>query len=1125
MSSEQQQLEAAIAALQAQAQVLGAALLEATLGPLRERLASLSASAHAPAGAAQALKQVTILFLDVVESTTLSQYLEPEDVHAIMDQALERFTAIVQAHHGKVLNYAGDSLLAVFGGDEVREDDPERAVLAGLALLDEGKRQGQWVKQRYQRSGFDVRVGLHTGGVLLGGGIDAEGSVRGFAVNVAARMEQTAPAGALRISQDTYRQVRGAFDVAPQPPIEVKGVAAPLLTYLVQRRKPRTFRSASRGIEGVETRMIGREGELEQLQAAFQRLDSQSRPSVMTVLGDAGVGKSRLLFEFESWAQAQLKPFLLFHGRANPLTQSQAYGLLRDVLAWRLQIADSDSMETARQKIEQGLTPLFLEQNTEDLAQANAHLLGHLIGLDFADSPHIKGIAQDGRQLRNRGFHAAACLFRIAAAREGAPILLLLDDLHYADEGSLDFLNYMTQVNRELPMLILAMTRPTRFKWGAHATSVVDMRLIHLAPLDKSSSRLLVNELLKKLPAVPTALRELITGGAEGNPFYMEELVKMLVEEGALVTSANDWHVNPDKLLSIHVPPTLTGVLQARLDRLKPHERLALQQASVIGIVFWDQALLALDPRAAAALPALVRHELVLLHPDAALDGDIEGAREYAFANQILHQVTYDTLLRRDRRAYHGRAAQWLASLSGARARDFLGTTAEHFVQAGDPLRGCEFYTRAAEHAAARYAHETVNRYVTQALLLVDTPVDGLHPGALQALHWRLLDVRERTLDLLGKRPEQRADIDALQALAEALDDDSRRAEVAWRRSNIAMRTGDFHAMQDAANQTIALAQHAGDPLLRLRGQHRLALAHSYLGDAASGQALAQDGLHAARALAARALEALFLNALSVIADRQADKVASLEMDQQDLLINRELGNRRNEAIALGNLGHGWLRLGEHTLARRMLEDSLRLARAISDHATQPNTLTNLSLLALRQGDDALALAHAQMALNIAVEVQSPDFEALALCALGHAELALGRYAAARAAFERASAVALRLDNATQHDASAGLARVALAQNDVPGAMQALLALLARLPERGALEGTAAPHLIRLTCHQVLARAGDVRASRLLAQAHAELLVATVSITDANLRHSFLNNIPEHRAILAAWAADPTCRV
>src|SRR5271170_3995668 len=203
MSKEQQQIEAAIGGLESQRALLGDALVDAALEPLRARLVALSPAE--PGATAQTLKQVTVLFLDVVGSTTLSQYLDPEDIHAVMDGALARCTSLVELHNGKVFQYAGDGLLAVFGSQEAQEDDPERAVRAGLALLEEGHRQGDLVKRQYGHDGFDVRVGVHTGGVLLGRGVDEEESLWGMTVNIAARMEQTAPAGALRISRETYR--------------------------------------------------------------------------------------------------------------------------------------------------------------------------------------------------------------------------------------------------------------------------------------------------------------------------------------------------------------------------------------------------------------------------------------------------------------------------------------------------------------------------------------------------------------------------------------------------------------------------------------------------------------------------------------------------------------------------------------------------------------------------------------------------------------------------------------------------------------------------------------------------------------------------------------------------------
>ena len=234
-------------------------------------------------------------------------------------------------------------MLAVFGGEETREDDAERAVLCGLALLAEGARVGAEIAAAHGHAGFNVRVGIHTGPVLLGSGVGTDPSVHGVAVNVAARMEQTAPPGALRISQEVYAQVRGMFDVTAPEPLHVKGIDAPVVSYLVHKAKPRSFRIVARGIEGVATRMIGRDAELATLEEAFARVFRERRLAAVTVVGEAGIGKSRLLSEFETWVEARPETVLLFKGRATPQTEEQPYGLLRDIVAWRFRIADDDS--------------------------------------------------------------------------------------------------------------------------------------------------------------------------------------------------------------------------------------------------------------------------------------------------------------------------------------------------------------------------------------------------------------------------------------------------------------------------------------------------------------------------------------------------------------------------------------------------------------------------------------------------------------------------------------------------------------------------------------------------------------------------------------------------------------
>jgi len=1112
MTPEQQQLEAAIAALEAQRSLLGDPVVDPLLSAARAKLLAFDDPPTAPG---QVLKQLTILFLDAVGSTALSQHLDPETISAVMDGALSRATAIVQAHGGKVLQYAGDSLLAAFGADEAREDDAERAVRSGLALTALGQALAGEVRAAHGHSGFDVRVGIHTGAVLLGGGVDADASIRGIAVNVAARMEQTAPSGALRISHETFTQVRGLFEVEPQEPLQVKGVDTPIRSYLVRRARPRSFRLGSRGIEGVATRMIGRDAELEILQEAFRQLFVSRRLTAISVVADAGIGKSRLLCEFADWSDARPERFVLFRGRATPQTQGQPFGLLRDILARRFQIADDDSIEVARRKMVQGIVPLFLDDDGPELAEGHAHLLGHLIGIEWRESPHVKGILNDPRQIRNRAFHAAAQMFRRTGAGEGWPVVLQLEDLHWADNETLDFLAYLEEIDRDVPLLMLVFCRPTLFERKAAWWAERVHRRIDLQPLGKDMSRLLVNELLKKLPEVPAALRELVTGGAEGNPFYMEELVKMLIDQGAINTGAV-WKVDAERLMLTQVPATLTGVLQARLDGLPATERLTLQQASVIGPVFWDSALFALDATAGETLPALVRRELALPRADAGND----ELREYAFKHQILHQVTYATVLKRTRRELHGKLARWLAARSGLRANDFLGDAASHFEQAGDAVNAAEYHARAAEQARLRMAHDAVLNHVRQALRLLDQT-----PAASRALlHWRLLVVREATLDIQGDRPGQRADIDAMAEAAEALADDRRRAHAAWRRSALMQRIADHPAMETAARLADAWAARAGDFELRLLAQRLLAISIAFQGRPAEGQAIAQKALAEARALGLHGVEGSCLNALGVILAMQGEDVGALQLDQQSLVAYRAAGDRRNEALARGNIGAGWLDLGDLARARIELDEGLRLLRVNGDRALEVSPLCALATLALWQGDDAHALVLARAALETAVAVNARDQEAAAWCRLGEAESALGRPAAAAQAFESARQRAAEVASPYRYDAAAGLARLALTQGDVAGALRAIEPLRVPGTTTGArdhpFEGAEFPRLVEWTCHRVLATArgsSDPEAAAWLVRAHEALQARAATLPDAALREGFLNHIPVHRDIEQGW--------
>ena len=347
MNDTPERIESAIAALEAQRSTLGDAVVAMAVAPLMDKLAVLRSSVLG----VQQLKTATVLFMDVAGSTRLSEHLDPEDVQAVMDTALQSFSAVVTEHQGQVLQYAGDSLLAAFGAAQAMEDDPEQAVRAGLAILRNARLLAERFREERRLPNFGVRVGIHTGTVLLGGGVNAEGSIRGVAVNIAARMEQSAPVGSLRISQATYRHVRGMFDVEPQAPIEIKGITGAVRSYLVLRARARTYETANRGLEGIEVPTLGREAELARIEATLEAARAAKAAFVVTVVGEPGIGKSRLSLEFARRLGRLVDGAEIFQGRPQPYGSEVPYGLLRYLLAWRMGIQESDSQEIAQEKL------------------------------------------------------------------------------------------------------------------------------------------------------------------------------------------------------------------------------------------------------------------------------------------------------------------------------------------------------------------------------------------------------------------------------------------------------------------------------------------------------------------------------------------------------------------------------------------------------------------------------------------------------------------------------------------------------------------------------------------------------------------------------------------------------
>jgi class 3 adenylate cyclase/tetratricopeptide (TPR) repeat protein len=1090
--TEREQLEGAIAALASQRAVLGDAVVDTALAALRNRLARLDTPE-------QQLKPVTVLFTDVVDSTRLSQRLDPEDIHAIMDTALQGFTSIVESERGRTLQYAGDSLLAVFGAPDAHEDDPERAVRAGLAILEEARRLAARVKERHGYGGFDVRVGIHTGPVLLGGGVDAEGNIRGITVNIAARIEQAAPTGGLRISHATYRHVRGMFEVSEQPPILVKGIPTPLRSYLVLRARPRTFETTNRGVDGVEAPLIGRDTELARLVAAFQAVLEQRRLSLLTLVGDAGLGKTRLTAEFERWLEAHSEAVWLFHARAQPSSANVPYGLLRALFGWRFGILDTDGQAVAHAKLAEGFGALFGDRTEEQIA-----LIGQLIGLDYGASPYVAGLAGDG-QLRDRAFHAATQYFRLLLREGSAPAVLLLDDLHWADEASLDFIEHLAQTCRDLPMLVLCLTRPTlderRPRWGG---AMSRHERIDLGPLSQRDSGELARSLLRRLEPVPAALSEMVTSHAEGNPYFIEELVAMLVDGGVIVADGERWQVAAERLVDAQIPSTLAGVLQARLDGLPPAEKMALRQASVIGHVFWDEPLRRVAPDVTQALDGLLRRDLVRAREPSSFD----GAHEFAFKHHLLHQVTYDSVLKSDKRRLHRLTAEWLVARSGDRSSEFYGLIADHYDRATDTASAAAYWYKAAEVAWRMFATDAALSYLNRTLDL--TPLG--EPG-------RRCDVLTRRIDVLNltrRRREEEDQICELERVAESMKDDARRADAAVRRARLGVFTGDNRAAASAAERALTLAEKSSQARTALLARSVWASAALALGDYVRAQVLADDLFRTARALGdrPRTIDALHLR--GSLAVHEGRYGAAREYFEQALQIARAIPEKVFESVQLHNLGNVERALGNYAIATGHHETGLQISRDVGAAKFVIHFLGELAELANVRGDAEAALNFVAEGLTIGPDIDNHDLEACVIVIQGNAQAALGQWVNARESYHRALEIYREVGRTgmrLEPFAFAGLARVAAALGDDTEALAHVAQIEAEI-DAGYDPNSAAELL--WACYEVLEAVRSPRAKDILARAHL-VLMERASLLDAEDRATFLGNVPSHRAILTTW--------
>ncbi|MBK7897351.1 MAG: AAA family ATPase [Anaerolineaceae bacterium] len=731
--SEQEQLQQAIASLDEKRSLLGDGVVDTTIAALQEKLAEIDdpSQNHLNAKTAQR-KQVSILFATITGIAEVADSLPNTNMLDVMNGLWRRLDSAIINQDGTIDKHMGEAVMGLFGVPVVQEDDAERAIRAALqmraALSDfiteqiNNKDQALSDTKMAHLRALQIRIGINTGPVMLGRvGNSEEYTVIGDAVNVASRLEKNAPPGGILIAHDTYMLVHDRFNVEPLGLVTIRGRSEPIQVYLVLGIKPRLFYASGRGVEGVETRMVGRDGELHLLQAMFERAINNREGQVVIITGDAGVGKSRLIHEFSNWLRALPYEVPVFKGRTYQQISQLPYGLIRDMLATYFGIQDNDPPTVAEEKLVEGMSQFMGKVRDEIRPQAN--VIGQLIGLDLSMKVQSLGQTGEAPQLRQAAYEYVAQLFQVVAEKNTA-VLLFLEDLHWADEASLDLVRYLADHCQQVPLQIIGVTRPLDPQSLSRRERPLPGTQIHLDSLSPEESQQLVLEILQKLPEIPSDLSDLLLQRAEGNPFYVEELIKVLIEDGVIIAGEEKWQLRRNQLTEVRVPPNITSVLQGRLDRLTHMERVTLQRAAVVGRVFWDTAVTQMNVTAdeplnvnqtRTALQALEKREMIFQRQSSGF----AGTRAYLFKHAILHQVTYESVLLRARPVYHKQVADWLAQQSGERISEYAGTIAEHYELAEEKATAAELYEMAAQRAQDIFNMQMATHYFCRSLSLL----------------------------------------------------------------------------------------------------------------------------------------------------------------------------------------------------------------------------------------------------------------------------------------------------------------------------------------------------------------------------------------------------------------------
>jgi class 3 adenylate cyclase/tetratricopeptide (TPR) repeat protein len=648
-------------------------------------------------------RRATILFADISGFTAMTEKLGPEKTYPIVASCLALLDGIARKHGGTVDKYLGDCVMALFGVPEAIEDAPRAAVNAAIEM-----RQQVFEFNRREKlaSPLDVHTGIHTGLGISGdisGPLIREFAVMGDPVDVADELKDLAPSGSIYVGPETERLTRDVFEFRRSESIELRG--QDFETFEVLSKEPKLYRARIGAERQIFSALVGRDEELEQLKDRVRR-SCAGQGGIATLVAEAGIGKSRLIAELGASSEAERVTWL--EGRSLSTGQQLSFHPFADLCRSWSRIEDSDDDEEARRKVESWLRDL-LPSEAHDTFPFVASIMG--MPLDPSQQERLAQIQGDALEKMIR--RSVAELLRQSSQRQA--VVVVMDDLHWADLSSVELLESLLRLTEELPILFLNVTRPGfaetsgRVRQLAEAEHAPRHLRIHLEPLRPQAARELVNNLFKQ-GDIPHATRTLIEEKAQGNPFYIEEVVRSLVDEGAVEYREGSFRAT-DRIYDVVIPGTVQEVIMARVDRLDLRKKKLLQIASVIGRSFHREVL----DKTAGESERLKTDLVDLQGAEFIVPWDQMQGEEYAFKHPLIQEVTYDGILQSKREELHRQVAEAIESVLPAEVPGYSGMLAYHFSMGRDVERAEEFLFRAGDEAAKVAASSEALNFFQQA--------------------------------------------------------------------------------------------------------------------------------------------------------------------------------------------------------------------------------------------------------------------------------------------------------------------------------------------------------------------------------------------------------------------------